>query len=143
MEPLTFANLWQSYRIPTLFSTSFRFFFFFPSTSKCSAFAGPLSSSILSTCPNHRHLCSLRNSSNLSILVIARIFSLFVLSFKVFPYIICNILISVALPFLWSERLVRGHERTKDCQHRDIFKPKLSCLHCARCTVYLCNAAPF
>ena len=47
-------------------STSFHLFFglplFVPSASNCSAFTGPLSSSILSTCPN---LCSLRNSSNL------------------------------------------------------------------------------
>ena len=42
------------------------FFFFVSSASKCSAFTGPLSSSILFTCPNHRSLCSLRNFSNLS-----------------------------------------------------------------------------
>ena len=32
--------------------------FFVPLTSKSSAFTGPLSSSILSTCPNHRNLFS-------------------------------------------------------------------------------------
>ena len=42
---------------------------FFPSLflahqlPKCSAFTGPLSASILSTCPSHRDHCSLKNSS--------------------------------------------------------------------------------
>ena len=93
---LTLANLWQIRHIPALLSISFlAFLFFYQSTSKCSAFTGPLSSSILSTCPIHRNLCSLRNSSNFSTLVISRIFLLFIISFKVFPHIIRKILISV------------------------------------------------
>ena len=83
-------------------STSFHLFFglpfFVPSTSKSSAFTGPLSSSILSTCPNHRNLFSHRNSSNLTTPVISRIFSLFILSFKVFQHIIRNILLSQHSP---------------------------------------------
>ena len=49
---------------------------------KCSAFTGPLSSSILSTCPSHRDHCSLKNSSNISTPVISGICLLFILSFK-------------------------------------------------------------
>ena len=66
-----FANLWQSCHIPALLSISFSVYLFFVIlTSKCSVFTRPPSSSILSTCPNHRNLCSLRNSSNLSTPVI-------------------------------------------------------------------------
>ena len=56
LEHQTFANLWQSCQILVLLCTSFSVFFFVPSTSKSSAFTGPLSSSILSTCPNYRNL---------------------------------------------------------------------------------------
>ena len=97
------CELWHSCHIPALY-LFFGFPFFVPSTSlKCSAFTGPLSSSIFSTCPNHRNLCCLKNSSNLSTPVISRIFSLFVLYFVTFPHIICNNLISVVfqLPFIF------------------------------------------
>ena len=99
----TFANLWQSCDILVLLFTSFSVFLFLSlQTSKSSAFTGPLSSSILSTCPNHHNLFSLKNSSNLTTPVISRIFSLFILSFKVFPHIIRNILISVVFSLLSS-----------------------------------------
>ena len=62
---LTFANLWQSCQISTLLSISFRSSFFVAPTFKCSAFTGLLSSSILSTCPKHCNLCSLRNSQKI------------------------------------------------------------------------------
>ena len=69
-------------------STSFQLFFglpfFVPSLSQSSDCIGPLSSSILSTCPNHRNLFSLRNFSNLTTPVISQISLLFILSFKVF-----------------------------------------------------------
>ena len=82
--PPTFANLWQLCHIPSLLSISFSVFcFFVPSTSICSAFAGPSSSSIFSTCPNHNNLCSLRYSSNLSTPVKSGIFLLVILSLMV------------------------------------------------------------
>ena len=100
------SNFCKPLAIKSLSSTSFHLFFgfplFVPQTSKCSAFTGPLSSFILSTCPNHRNLCSLRNSSNLSTSVISRIFSLFILFFKVFSHIIRNILMSADFNFLSS-----------------------------------------
>ena len=81
-----FANLWQSCHILALFSISFSVFVFLSHQLirvvplLCT---GPLSSSILSTCPDYRNL----NFSNLSTPVISRIFSLSILSFKVFPHI--------------------------------------------------------
>ena len=82
------TNLCKPLAVMSHSSTSFHLFFglpfFVPLTSKSSIFTGSLSSSILSTCPNHLHLFSLRNSSNLTTPVISRIFSLFILSFKVF-----------------------------------------------------------
>ena len=82
------ANVWKSYHIPIYLSISFSVFLFFsrPLLSVSSAFTGPLSLSIFSTCSNHRNLCSLKNLSNLSTPVISRIFSLFILSFKIFPH---------------------------------------------------------
>ena len=86
------SNLCKPLAVMSESSTSFHLFFglpfFVPSTSKSSAFTGSLSSSILSRCPNYRNLLSLRNSSNLTTPVLSRIFSLFILSFKVFPHII-------------------------------------------------------
>ena len=107
------SNLCKPLRIMSHYSTSFYLLFgipfFVPSTSKCSAFTGPFFSSILSTCPYHRRLCSLRNSSNLSTPVILRIFSLFVLSFKVFPHIIHKVLISVVFIFFSSSTFNAQH----------------------------------
>ena len=61
------SNLCKLLAIMSHSSTSFHLFFglpfFVPTTSKCSSFTGLLSSFILSTCPNHRNLCSFRNSS--------------------------------------------------------------------------------
>ena len=100
------SNLCKPLAVMSHSSTSFHLFFglpfFVPSTSKSSAFTGPLSSSILSACPNHHNLFSLRNSSNLTTPVISPIFSFFILSFKVFPHIIRNILISVVFSLLSS-----------------------------------------
>ena len=97
------SNLCKPLAITSHSRTSFRLFFgltfFVLSTSKCRTFTGPLSSSFFSTCPNHRNLCSLRNSSNLSTSVISRIFLLFISSFKEFPHIIRNIRISVIFNF--------------------------------------------
>ena len=93
----TFANLWQSCHILVLLSTSFSVILsFVPSTSKSSAFTGPLSSSILFTCPNHHNLFSLRNSSNLTTPVFSQIFSLFILSFK------GSHILFATFSFLWS-----------------------------------------
>ena len=99
------SNLCKPLAVMSLSSPSFYIFFglfFVPSTFKSSAFTGPLSSSILSTCPNHCNLFSHRNSSNLPTPVISQIFSLFIISFKVFPHIICNILLSVVFSLLSS-----------------------------------------
>ena len=90
IQSSVFANLWQLCHILALLSISFSVFVFLSHQLirvvplLCT---GPLSSSILCTCPNYRNLCSLRNFSNLSTPVISRIFSLSVLSFKVFPRI--------------------------------------------------------
>ena len=92
----------QSYYNPAFLSLFFGFPFFVPSISKCSAFTGPLSSFILFTCSDHHNLSSLRNYSNLSTPVIARIFSLFILSSEVVSHITRNILISVVFNFLSS-----------------------------------------
>ena len=83
----TFANPWQLCRISALFSISFSVFLFLSHqllivVPLLNPFLHP--SSILSICPNHRNLCSLRNCSNLSTHIISRIFSLFILSFKIF-----------------------------------------------------------
>ena len=98
------SHLCKALPIMSHSNTSFHLFFglpfFLPSTSKSSAFTGPLSWSLLSTWPYHSDLCYLRNSSNVSMPVISRIFSLLILSFKVFPHIIRNILISVVFVFL-------------------------------------------
>ena len=100
------SNLCKPLAVMSHSSTSFHLFFglpfFVPSTSKSSAFTGLLSSSILSTCPYHRNLFCLGNSSNLTTPVISQIFSLFILSFQVFPHIIRNILISVVFSLLSS-----------------------------------------
>ena len=94
----------------SFFHTFFGLPFFGPSTSKCNAFTGPLSSSMLSTCPNYCNIWSLRNSSNLSLF--PRHFTnllMFILSFKVFPHIIWNIFISVVFNFLSSSTLNAQH----------------------------------
>ena len=82
------SNLCKPLAIMSHSSTYLHLFFglpcIVPSTFKCRALTRLLSSFILSICHNHCNLCFLRNSSNLSTLVISRIFSLFILSFKVF-----------------------------------------------------------
>ena len=89
----TFANLWQSCHIPALLSISFSVFLF-------------LSHQLLSVVllldpflytPTITTFAHSRNSSNLSTPVTSRIFSLFILSLKVFPHII---LVSVVFNFL-------------------------------------------
>ena len=77
LEHPTFTNLWQSCHILVL-PLLFRCSFFVSSTSKSSDFTGPLSSSILSTCPNHCNLFSLRNYPNLTTPAISQIFSIFI-----------------------------------------------------------------
>ena len=107
------SNLCKPVAIMSHSSTSFHPFFglsvFVLSTSKCSAFTEPFSSSILSTCPNHYNLCFLGSSSNLSTPVISRIFSLSILSFKVFPNVIRNICISVVFNLLLSSTFNAQH----------------------------------
>ena len=86
LEHPTFANLWQSRHILVLLSTSFSVFLFLSHqllrvVPLLDPFLHPFSKHV----PNHHNLFSLRNSSNITTPVISRIFSLFILSFKVFP----------------------------------------------------------
>ena len=95
LEHPTFANLWQSCHILVLLSTSFLVFLFL---SHQLLRVVPLLDPFLHPFSPHVPTIatfSLRNSSNITTPVISRIFSLFILSFKVFPHIIRNILISV------------------------------------------------
>ena len=106
------SNLCKPLAIMSHSSTSFHLFFglsfFVPSASKCSAFTGPLFSSIRSTCPNHRNLCFLRKSIFLHP-SFHESSHCFILSFKVFPHIIRNILISVVFNFLSSSTFNAQH----------------------------------
>ena len=94
------SNLCKPLAIMTHTSTYFLFFFGLPFLSDQLLSAVPLLGVVLhpfpiSIRPNHCNLCALRKSSSLSISIISRIFSLFILSIKVFLRFICSILISV------------------------------------------------
>ena len=102
VEHPTFANLWQSCLILALLSTSFSVFLFLSHqllrvVPSLDPFLHPFSPHVPTIA-----IFSLRNSSNLTAPVISRIFSLLILSFKVLPHIIRNILISVVYSLLSS-----------------------------------------
>ena len=106
----TFANLWQSCHILALLSISFSvFLFLFYHLPSVVSLLDPFLHPFSSTCLNHRNLCSLRNSSNLSTFVISRIFSLSILFCKVFSHIIRNILNSVVFNFFLSSTFNAQH----------------------------------
>ena len=98
----TFANIWQSCHILVLLSTSFSVFLFLsPQLLRVVPLLDPFLHPFFPHVPTIATF-SLTNSSNLTTPVISRIFSLFILSYKVFPHIIRNILISVVVSLLSS-----------------------------------------
>ena len=94
----TFANLWQSCHIPALLSISFSVFLFLShQLLSVVLLLDPFLYPFSPHTPTITTFALSRNSSNLSTPVTSRIFSLFILSLKVFPHII---LVSVVFSFL-------------------------------------------
>ena len=112
------ARSWASLLFEPLACMTFSIVFFHlflglplfePLTTKFFAFTGALSSFIFSICPNHRNLCSLKNSFIFSTPIISRIISLLIPSHSVLPQNIRSILILAVCNFLSSSFFKAQH----------------------------------